>query len=63
MSLHIIGPGSITLMKNQPQVIEFTKVNGKEAVWAVGPYLIGMKNGDTDIQAHGGRKCADLVCG
>ncbi len=50
MSLHIIGPGSITLMKNQPQVIEFTKVNGKEAVWAVGPYLIGMKNGDTDFR-------------
>ena len=50
MSLHIIGPGSITLMKNQPQVIESTKVNGHEAVWAVGPYPIVMKNGDLDIR-------------
>jgi hypothetical protein len=50
MSLHIIGPGAITLMKFQPQLIETTKVNGDEAVWAVGPYPIELKNGELDIR-------------
>ena len=50
MSLHVIGPGSFTLTKIQPEVIETTKVNGKEAVWAVGPYPLEMKNGNVDIR-------------
>jgi hypothetical protein len=45
MSLHVITPGSFTLTKIQPETIETTRVNGHEAIWAVGPYPLEMKNG------------------
>ncbi len=48
LSLHIITPGSITLIKFEPKVIEETTVNGQPAIWAEGPYLIKLRSGDYD---------------
>ena len=49
MSLHIIPEGSWAIDKMKPQVIQETSVNGRRAVWAVGPYPIRLSNGDIDF--------------
>lgn len=46
MSLHEIPTDSVLIMKVQPKVIAETKVNGQQAFWTEGPYLLIMKSGD-----------------
>jgi hypothetical protein len=50
LSLHEIAPGAITLTKMEPQVILETQVNGQYAVWATGPYVLELRNGDRDVR-------------
>lgn len=50
LSLHVISPDSFALKKAEPEVIQFTEVNGHEAIWAEGPYLLVLSNGDYDIR-------------
>jgi hypothetical protein len=38
MSLHFIPNGSWAIAKMGPEIIQETRVNGGDAVWAVGPY-------------------------
>jgi hypothetical protein len=45
LSLHELGEGAI-VYKMAPRVIENTKVNGHEAIWTEGPYLVVTKRGD-----------------
>jgi hypothetical protein len=49
MSLHFIPEGSWAVEKFSPQAIGETKVNGRPAVWAVGPYPILLQYGDMRI--------------
>jgi hypothetical protein len=49
MSLHIIPPGSWAVEKMNPAVVQETTVNGKHAIWAVGPYPIRFSNGNLDF--------------
>jgi hypothetical protein len=49
MSLHIIPEGSWVLEKFKPSVVQETLVNGKRAVWAVGPYPLIMRNGEVEL--------------
>jgi len=50
LSLHIIEPGSFAIEKIQPELIQTTQVNGHEAIWAVGPYPVHIKNHGLDIR-------------
>ena len=50
LSLHIIEPGSFAIEKIQPELIQTTQVHGREAIWAVGPYPIHIKNKGLDIR-------------
>jgi hypothetical protein len=50
MSLHFIPEGSWAVDKFAPVAIEETSVNGQEAVWAVGPYPVRLRDGDMQIQ-------------
>jgi hypothetical protein len=50
LSLHIIEPGSFTVEKIQPELIQTAQVSGREAIWAVGPYPIHIKNKGLDIR-------------
>jgi hypothetical protein len=50
LSLHAIEPGSWTVEKVKPLFIQETTVNGGPAVWATGPYLVRLLNGDLDIR-------------
>ncbi|HEY6072358.1 MAG TPA: hypothetical protein VIV15_02945, partial [Anaerolineales bacterium] len=47
LSLHEIGPGSLLIEKYEPRLIEQTQVNGHDAAWVAGPYLVKLTNGDT----------------
>jgi hypothetical protein len=49
MSLHFIPEGSWAVDKFAPRSIAETKVNGQHAVWAVGPYLLMLRNGEMEI--------------
>jgi len=49
MSLHFIPEGSWAVDKFAPRTIDETSVNGRPAVWAVGPYPILFRNGDLEI--------------
>jgi hypothetical protein len=49
MSLHFIPEGSWVVDKFAPQAIDETSVNGRSAIWAVGPYPILFRNGDMEI--------------
>jgi hypothetical protein len=50
LSLHEVGPGSILVRKFEPHVIRETQVNGQYAVWAEGPYLVQLTNGNYDFR-------------
>ena len=50
LSLHAIGPGSWAVTKMGPVVIDQAQVNGREALWAEGPYPLRLTNGDLDIR-------------
>ena len=50
LSLHLYsGAGNVTGEKVQPQVIQETTVDGHPAIWAEGPYVLKLSNGDMDI--------------
>lgn len=50
LSLHqYIGRDNITGFKYMPSVIQETSVNGQSAVWAEGPYLLELRNGDYQL--------------
>ena len=49
MSLHFLPPGSWAIKKMEPTVIEETSVNGQQAVWTTGPYLMRLTNGDMQL--------------
>jgi hypothetical protein len=49
ISLHIIPEGSWAIHKSEPVVVQETLVNGRRALWAVGPYPLQLSNGDLDI--------------
>jgi hypothetical protein len=49
MSLHFIPDESWAVDKFAPRAIDETSVNGRRAVWAVGPYPIMLQNGDMKI--------------
>lgn len=46
MSLHLIPEGSWAIHKSEPVTVQETLVNGRRAVWAVGPYPLTLYNGD-----------------
>lgn len=46
LSLHIIPEGSWAIHKAEPVTIQETLVNGRRAIWAVGPYPLRYSNGD-----------------
>jgi hypothetical protein len=46
MSLHMIPPGSWAIDKFDPAQVQETTVNGRSAIWAVGPYPLRMSDGD-----------------
>ena len=50
LSLHVIAPGSFAIKKAEPEFIQFTTVNGREAVWTEGPYLLQLTSTDYDIR-------------
>ena len=45
LSLHFIPSGSWVIRKMGPAVIQEVSVNGKDAIWAEGPYPLTMQNG------------------
>lgn len=47
LSLHSLSSSALTdkLLKNSPASVEFTRVNGREAFWTTGPYLVVARNG------------------
>lgn len=49
MSLHFIPTGSWAINKMGPRVIQETRVNGEDAIWAEGPYPLFMQNGELTI--------------
>ena len=46
MSLHFIPMGSWAVDKMEPKNIQETKVNSQHAIWAEGPYILRLYNGD-----------------
>lgn len=56
VSLHLIPEGSWAIKKVDPGAIQETQVNGRYAIWADGPYVLLMQNGDMQytrmIQGH-----------
>jgi len=50
MSLHFIPAGSWAIDKVQPQVIDVTTVNGKRALWTIGPYPLRLYNGELEFR-------------
>jgi hypothetical protein len=49
LSLHMYGPGTFA-DKMQPRTVRMTQVNGKPAIWAIGPYILRLRNGDMDTR-------------
>jgi hypothetical protein len=49
LSLHFIPTGSWAINKMGPRVIQETRVNGQDAIWAEGPYPLFMQNGELTI--------------
>ena len=50
MSLHFIPVGHWAINKFAPVAIQETKVNGQQAIWAVGPYPLFMKDGQLQVE-------------
>lgn len=50
LSLDEIAPGSWSVEKSQPHVIEETSVNGQPAIWAEGPYMLQITNGNYELK-------------
>lgn len=49
MSLHFLPEGSWAIKKVEPTLIQETSVNGRRAIWAVGPYPLRYSNGNLDF--------------
>lgn len=49
MSLHLIPPQSWAIDKMNPALVAETAVNGRRAIWAVGPYPLRFTNGNMDF--------------
>lgn len=49
MSLHFIPSGSWAITKMKPQIMQETTVKGQRAIWAVGPYMLHLSNGNIDL--------------
>jgi hypothetical protein len=49
MSLHIIPPSSWAVDKMDPALVQETTVNGRRAIWAVGPYPLRFSSGNLDF--------------
>jgi hypothetical protein len=49
MSLHLIPPTSWAVDKMDPALVQETTVNGRRAVWAVGPYPLRFSDGNLDF--------------
>jgi len=49
MSLHFIPPGSWAVKKVNPSLIQETTINGRRAIWAIGPYPLRLSNGDLEL--------------
>lgn len=50
LSLHTIEASSFAGTKFEPKVIQETTVGGRRAVWAEGPYILRLTNGDMDVR-------------
>ena len=48
--IYQIAPGSWAGEKGEPYSLEHTQVNGREAVWAKGPHVLSLTNGDLDFR-------------
>jgi hypothetical protein len=48
--LYQIAPESWAGEKSKPTSLEYTQVNGREAVWAEGPYVLYLTDGDLDLR-------------
>jgi hypothetical protein len=49
MSLHIIPPSSWAVEKMDPALVQEARVNGRRAIWAVGPYPLRFSSGNLDF--------------
>jgi hypothetical protein len=49
MSLHFLPPGSWAIKKIEPTRIQETTVNGRRAIWAIGPYPVIFSNRNIDF--------------
>ncbi len=50
LSLQLIAHGSFAIEKGAPKMIRMTSVHGQPAVWAEGPYVLRLTNGDLDFK-------------
>ena len=50
LTLYAIDSSSIMISKFQPVIIEETTVNGQHALWAQGPYVVELENGDYTLR-------------
>ncbi len=50
MSLDEIAPGGWAVGKSEPKLIEETTVNGQHAIWAEGPYMLQISNGNYELK-------------
>ena len=50
MSLHFIPAGHWAINKSGPVEIQETEVNGQQAIWAVGPYPMIMRDGRLQVE-------------
>jgi hypothetical protein len=50
LSLHqYIGRDNLTGLKYNPPVVQSTFVNGRQAIWATGPYFLELRNGQNQM--------------
>jgi hypothetical protein len=45
LSLHIIGPEDFSVLKYPPSLVEGLEVNGQEAFWTTGRYVVEIRDG------------------
>jgi hypothetical protein len=48
--IYQIAPESWAGEKSQPSLLERTHVNGRDAIWAEGPYILFLKDGDLELR-------------
>jgi len=50
LSLFAVGESSSSFEKIAPELIKNTIVHGEQAVWAQGPYLLKLRNGNVEVR-------------